>query len=65
MKINLCTDFATRYNTVTPVYANPFTHDSPNALSCLFMVFEQNKCDKFDRSHPVMLYQYNSILVSL
>jgi hypothetical protein len=30
-------------NTVTPVYANPFTHESPNALSCLFMVLEQKK----------------------
>jgi hypothetical protein len=27
--------------TVTPVYAKPFTHESPNALSCSFTVLEK------------------------
>jgi len=27
--------------TVTPVYANPFSHENPNALSCLFTVLEK------------------------
>jgi predicted amidophosphoribosyltransferase len=47
MKIILCTDFATRDNTVTPVYAHPFTHESPNAFSqYLFKFLGQKNCAK-------------------
>jgi len=34
-------------NTVTPVYANPFIHESSNTPSYLFMVLKQNMCWNF------------------